>query len=246
MPGLARRVQMLRRSRADHLSVYGLLLLEVAAIVLAIVLGLMVNEWREGRVRAQTADAALRSIAAEMRYNHAQVAGSYAYYRTILEQLEAEAARQQALPEADRAPLLAHRMPGWRGAMPPMLRDSSFRALVATGTMRDLPFDTAETLSLIYNFQSLNHDFERDWIAQAAASRDFVRGENVAHRFGLAVEMLPSLIGMYQKLGRPLLATHGYDLDIDDPQLREVAMRQVAHMQSSTGSGGKPVAPPAH
>ena len=74
---------------------------------------------------------------------------------------------------------------------------------------------------------------------QAASSRDFLRAENVGHRFALAVDMLPSLIGVYQALGRPQLQDHGYDLEIEDPRLREEALRQTQHLRVSQAGAAR-------
>ncbi len=54
-----------------------LIFLEISAIVVGVMLGFTVNEWRENRNNRKIAENVLQTIAAEMSYNHNQIVNSF-------------------------------------------------------------------------------------------------------------------------------------------------------------------------
>lgn len=151
---ISRRLARFRRLGDGELSARGLVVLECLAIVFAIALGFWVNEWRESRVRARVVDSALRGLARELDYNQQQAESTWVYYRAILREID-------ALPtlepdgEGRSAVVYGYQLAGWKGAMPPLLRSSSFATMASTGALADLPFDSADQLARVYNFQSV-------------------------------------------------------------------------------------------
>lgn len=231
MPGIIRRVRRVRTATSGNLSVYALVGLEFAAIVCAVVVGLMVNQWRESRAMARTVDAAMTSLAQEMAFNHRRIEESHRYYGDFIEVARRLLEEQRALPEEQRRSVWAHEVEGWRGALPPMLRSSTFEMMLSTGTLAHLPFEEADRIAYIYTLQSMTRDIDTAWMDMVARDREFARLETVAHLFSIYYEVLPSAIGIYQALGRPLLAEHGYDLDIRDERLRRLSEEQMAGWQ---------------
>jgi hypothetical protein len=203
--------------------ILALILLEFCAIVLAILLGFMANDWREGRQKAAVADLALKSLAREMSYNHRQMVTQYAYYRNYVEEFRqiAESGKVE-----DMSSLLAYELDTWNGAMPPMLRSSSYQMMLNTGIMSHLPFEVADSLSVIYNIQSGIDRIEDAYITTATAMPQSFNADYAAHVFALFYEIMPSVIGSYQLVGRPILAEHGYDMDIEEEQLAAQIARQ--------------------
>ncbi len=206
---------------------WGKLGLELVVIVAGVLLGLMVNEWREGRNRQAIADNALASVASEMRDNHEQLVGMYQYYRAFIRNADSvTAARKVGLDI-----LMAHEIPGWRGAMPPMLRSSSYDMLIHSGIIKDVPFSIANDLARIYNLQALLRTFDEVFISKFAADPRNYKVADVRHSFYLYYEIIPSLVGYYQHLGKAHLEKYGYGSSIEDEQLRQQINRQMGGAQ---------------
>jgi hypothetical protein len=64
-----------------------LIVLEVCAIVAGVLIGFMVNEWRENRNNQKIAEIALTNIASEMAYNHNQIVATFSYYKRVFDQI---------------------------------------------------------------------------------------------------------------------------------------------------------------
>lgn len=212
----------LRAGKNSQISTGALIILEVFAIVTGVLIGFMVNEWREGRINRQIADKALESVAAEMRYNHQRMVESYEYYTFITDQVDS--LRNIGDPVAQ---MYGYQLSGWRGAMPPMLRSSSYQMMLTTGIFKDVPFETANRLAFIYNLQSLLERLDDSMIAGFTRDSGFTSLQNIYHLFGLYNELIPSVIGTFQLLGTPLLMDYGYDLTIDNERLKSEMENQM-------------------
>ncbi len=107
---MRRKGRSLRRD-GGGLPLAGVVLLEFGAIVAAVVLGFMVNEWREDSLCARKVETALASLAREMLHNHRSLEDVYAYHATILASLEDIPADQRTSTLRLSAPGLAGRQP---------------------------------------------------------------------------------------------------------------------------------------
>lgn len=217
---MLRTLRKLKGMEAGGLSVLGLAALEFLAIVVAVVVGFMVNEWREGRERAGGAESALAALAREMADNHAELEATYGYHSQIVAAIDERTARVAVPPAGDRAVSYGHELPDWRGVRLPMLRSSTFQMLVSTGVIGDLPFTEADDLARIYSLQSVLEKLGDAAVVRFANDPGFARLPTVRHLFDLYRELTPSLLALYQELGMPILRPHGYDLPIADEGLR--------------------------
>lgn len=76
-----RKARLLKRNKIST----GLIVaLEIFAVVVGILLGFLVNEWRENRANQKIAEHALESIALEFQFNHRQMVETYEYYSYII------------------------------------------------------------------------------------------------------------------------------------------------------------------
>jgi hypothetical protein len=226
---ISRRLAQFGRLGAGELSARGLVVLEFFAIALAIALGFWVNEWREARARARVAETALRAIARELGYNQIQAEAIWTYYRAILREIEALPATGPGEPPAPT--VYGYQLPGWQGAMPPLLRSSSFATMASTGALGNLSFDRADQLARIYNFQSVIERLDSALLAQVANDPGFTRASTIRHSFGLYVEMLPSLLAIYEAWAEPILAEHGFAPEVADPELRAEVERRLGRLR---------------
>jgi hypothetical protein len=188
-----------------------LILIEIGAIVVGVLLGFTLNEWRENRNNQKIADSVLHTIAAEMNYNHRQIEGSFAYYHAIRAKIDSV---YRADPERAGA-MYGYQLVGWRGAMTPMLRSSAYQMALMTGIVKDIPFETANALSNIYTVQSILEKLDDATIINFSQDTGFTSLSTIRHQFNLYLELMPSVIGMYQYLGKPILEEYGYTHDVE-------------------------------
>ncbi len=129
------------------------LAIESLVIMLSILLGFTLNGWRQSASEQEAIDAALQSIAAEVRQNKQELEEHLPYYRTMRDTLE-----YLASVRGEETAIETGEIPGFRGYNIPLLRASAFQAARSTGTLSDMEFELANTLSSIYYFQSFYTD----------------------------------------------------------------------------------------
>lgn len=211
-----RRASDLYHSSKGNHRLGWLLLLEVAAIVVGVMIGFLVNEWREGRNNRAVAEKALESVAAEMRYNHDRMVENFYYYTHITDQIDSLMQAGEPVRE-----MYGYQLEGWRGAMPPMLRSSAYQMMLSTGIFKDVQFETADKLAFIYNLQSLIEKMDDASIANFSHDAGFTRLQTIRHIFGLYTELIPSVIGVYQLMGTDVMQEFGYTSTVDPGRLKE-------------------------
>jgi len=130
------------RRRLPHL------LTEATLIALSILLAFAVNRWWEAREDAQLAARALASFEQEIRANREQLRGVMPYHTRIRQQFT-------TLNESGTVRRFADlcQMEGFEGFRPAFLRDTAWRAALATGALNHLDFDTVAALSDLYTCQ---------------------------------------------------------------------------------------------
>lgn len=219
-----RYLRKIRAMQANDLPFSALILLEIAVILVGVMLALLANEWRESRAIADSTQKALRSLASEMQHNHIQVVRTYTYYRSTLQQIDA----LKNIRSEEVTIGYGYELENWKGMALPMLRSSTYDMTVSTGVIKDIDFETADSLALIYNVQSVIEQLDRALLARSVTDPDITKLDSVQYMFTLYNELFPSLIGVYQQLGKPILQKHGYTATLDDEELAELVER---HMQ---------------
>ncbi len=194
-----------------------LIILEVCAIVAGVLIGFMVNEWRENRNNQRMAAGVLENIAAEMAFNHQQMESTFSYYHSILAKIDSLTTED---PEMVRN-MYGHQVDGWHGAQPPMLRSSAYQMALTTGIIKDFPIETATKLANIYNTQSVIERLDDSMIMRFTTDHGFAALPTIRHLFGIYWEVIPSVMLGYQKEGLELLRDYGYDLELRDGFLKE-------------------------
>ncbi len=126
------------------------LAIESLVIMLSVLLGFMLNGWRTSQGEQETVDAALQSIAAEVRYNKRELEQHLPYYRSMRDTLAylASVRREDTAIETSE-------IPGFRGYDIPVLRPSAFETARSTGVLSDMEFELADALFSTYRIQTL-------------------------------------------------------------------------------------------
>ena len=125
---------------------------ESFVIMLSVLLGFTLNGWRTSQGEQETVEAALRSIAREMRFNKRQLEDKLPYYRAMaaaFDSLESTIDEELILTRE----VAFERIPGYTGLDVPILR--TYRTALATGAFSKMDFELANSISTIYTVQNL-------------------------------------------------------------------------------------------
>jgi len=141
-PRLARRA----RARIP----WGMLALEGFFTVVAILLALAADDWRERREERQLADGAIAAFVAELGENRKRLDGSRAYHDSLRTAMLA--ALDDRSGRAYRSP--SDVFPAWRGINPAFLTHAAWESAVATGALRHVSARELRALSLTYELQA--------------------------------------------------------------------------------------------
>ncbi|MCC5934931.1 MAG: hypothetical protein JJU35_11835 [Balneolales bacterium] len=204
-------------------SLWAVLLLEMSAIIIAVMLGFWVNEWREGRQKQAQLEEAKFRIAAELNYNHQRMVMLYAYYDDIISRIEKRIAED---PDFRPLEAYAYQIEGFRGAMPPLLRSSTFHMLLNTGILTAFDVQTADDIALLYNMQSIIETLDKAILSNVSDDSGFTRIPTIRHMFGLFKELIPIVLAGYEVYGIEHFGAYGFDNRIEHPQLRNAVDMQ--------------------
>lgn len=129
----------------------GSLLIQIIAVIIAVVLGFIVNQWRERGIAKSRLEHASTLIANEIILNHRLTRERQDYYSGMAMILDSVIQSRGDVPLTD----VNLRRVGWRGLNPPLLSESSFDLASAQGVFADMAFDDAETIEKVYYTQHL-------------------------------------------------------------------------------------------
>ena len=209
-------VKMKAMMKLDRVPLFALILIDFFAVMVGVLLGFWLNERREFRQNQEFIHNAYSSLASEMQYNHDRIVMLYDYYEHIVNNINEMA---EDNPDFDPVATYGMSIPDFRGAMPPMLRSSTYQMLISSGLLKDMPFEHAENLSLIYNTQSLIEKMDDAMILSFSDDSGFTRISNIYHKFSLFLEIMPIALAMYQNFGLPILEDYGYEFFVHNDRL---------------------------
>lgn len=116
-------------------------LLELISIVIAIVLGFIVTEWRADQLEKKKAKEAVVLISKEVDQNKATILAALAYYTTILEQIDSIGVEKIQAPGE---------LADWRGMNPIALQATSYKMALQGGLLSAIDFEDATAISQYY------------------------------------------------------------------------------------------------
>ncbi|WP_300528731.1 hypothetical protein [Maricaulis sp.] len=141
--------------------------LEATLIVFAVVLGFLVNEWREDRDSAVEAELALSRIVVELEANLATLETAQAYHEQIGENLaglEQQLASGELPSEGRLLDIAMSSMP--QGISPPILSDVAWTYAGQTGALDQLDFELMAEVARLYSVQELGAETTWQMIAE--------------------------------------------------------------------------------
>lgn len=142
-PRLARRAGRVRIP-------WGMLLLEAVFTVVAILLALAADDWRQRREERALVRDALSAFVAELSSNRERLDAVRPYHERL------RAAMNAAISDTTGRVYRSPRdvFPEWRGVQPAFLTHAAWETAVATGALRYVPVEALRGLAMTYEMQS--------------------------------------------------------------------------------------------
>ncbi len=116
-------------------------LLELISIMIAIVLGFIVTEWRAAQLEKKKAKDAVYLISKEVDQNKATILAALSYYSSMLEQMDTLGIENIEVP-GDLA--------DWQGMNPIALQAASYKMALQAGLLSAIDFQDATAISQYY------------------------------------------------------------------------------------------------
>ena len=143
------------------------LLTEMFSVVLAVLLALAVNQWREDQARIALAEEALVKVTHEVTDNRRRLQETLEEQKAQLEQLRTKIEELAETPDQEGFSI---------NLTAESLRDTSWQTTLVTGAVRSMSFETIAILSDVYRLQGLvDRAVER--MLDSMTSPDFFRDE---------------------------------------------------------------------
>lgn len=135
---------------------WSVLTIEMVAIMLSVVLGFALNEWRMGRAEARAVDTAQESIARELEGNLAQTTKQRERFQSIDDSLAV--LEEQQGPDAPLDPFFG--VPGF------LFNQGAYEAARASGALSHMDFETLEMITTTYFVQEYRTEISQLFIEQ--------------------------------------------------------------------------------
>lgn len=122
-------------------STFSSFILELISIVIAIVLGFIVTEWRAAQLEKNKAKDAVYLISKEVDQNKATILAALSYYTSILEQMDTIGTQNIESPND---------LADWQGMNPIALQAASYKMALQAGLLSAIDFQDATAISQYY------------------------------------------------------------------------------------------------
>jgi len=153
------------------------LAIESVLIILSVILGFLVTEWRQTQENEDLAQAAKKNVLAEIERNHQRVAGARAYHlalRDALQRLDDPA--PETVSRVIRNGFVLSDGTRRSGFISPAdVLTTAWTTAQSTGAIRPLALDDVQVLSSVYEAQS-RYQAHRDWFGQAFMTATMQKG----------------------------------------------------------------------
>lgn len=193
-------------------------LIQGVIVFASVFLAFWLTEVRENSKSEKEVEIALKSIALELSYNHDRIVYTFNYHYKISQQIDSIANQN---PHTYKE-LHGYQLKGWQGVQLPMLRSTAYKTITNSGLISKLNFETQKSLADIYSVQKLIEDADNSIIELTINDLEFTSLKKVRHLSSLYVDILPDVVGFYQKYGYPLLKERGYSQQLDDGSLKKI------------------------
>ena len=193
-------------------------LIQGIIVFASVFLAFWLTEVRDNINTEREVEIALKSIALELTHNQDRIVYAFNYHFKISQQIDSIANHN---PDTF-GELHGFQLEGWQGVQLPMLRSTAYRTITNSGLVSKLNFETQKSFADIYSVQKLIEDADNSIIDLTINDLEFTKLRKVRHLSSLYIDILPDVVGFYQKYGHPLLKDKGYSQQLDDGILKTI------------------------
>ncbi len=169
------------------------IIIEVISIIVAVIMGFVVNEWRESYNNKSKAELALQRIITEMEHNFTQLQEKQNYYYQMIDVFDSlRSVNKDVELESTES------IPGWKGINPPLMSFSSYETASTIGVFSFIDFNTADKISRVYLLQNELQNLGTTSI-NSLISGDLKNDASVKLLFVIYTELIKGWISAYNR-----------------------------------------------
>jgi hypothetical protein len=197
-------------------------LIQAVFIFSSVILAFWLSEFQTERKNQNSLETSMAQIAAEMSYNHNRIESVFAYHLYLTNKIDS----LKQLEGLNIEKMHAYNIDGWQGVQMPLLRSTAYQTFLNSGMIEHAPLELVKALADIYITQSVIERLDNSFFDLAISEINLTTLDRINHLSNLYVEILPDVIGIYQKYGREWLGDKGYDQPILDTDLLMLIKRR--------------------
>ena len=193
-------------------------LIEAILIFASVFFAFWLTEYRESRNDAAILKISLQHIASEMKYNHRRVESIFEYHTKLI--TEIDSLRNQN--DSDWEKLNGNDLTNWQGIQIPMLRSTAYQTFLNANIIDNVEFELAKLLADIYNSQSIIEHLDNSIFEVVTTDKELAALPKIRHLAEIYTGILPDVMMHYQLGKKKWLDKYGYDMDIENDNLKKV------------------------
>jgi hypothetical protein len=201
-------------------------LIEGFLIFTSVFFAFLLTEYRKSQKDTATLEISLQHIASEMKYNHKRIAFIFEYHTDLLYEIDSlELQIDSNWEKLDGSDLKC-----WKGLQTPVLRSTAYQTFLNSNIIDDIEFELAESLSRIYNTQSISERFDKSLMESfMTGSEDFTSLPRLKNLTLAYLSTLPDVMLEYQIVKKNWLNKYGYNFPIKNKALKKVVNKRMLY-----------------
>lgn len=129
---------------------------EVFSVTIGIILGFIVNEWRENLYKRKKAEVSITRIITEVEANVSLIKMRHPYYKALLDSARSTVGYEE---------MDLRELGDWQGTNPPLFTESAYNVALSTGTLDYIDTELAAKITEFYASQRSFGNFSRFAVA---------------------------------------------------------------------------------
>ncbi|WP_139828100.1 hypothetical protein [Marivirga sericea] len=193
-------------------------------IFLSVFFAFWLSEYRESKKDSETLDISIQYIASEMTYNHHRIESIFKYHSDLLREIDS--LRQQS--DSNWMELEGSDLTNWKGLQTPLLRSAAYQTYLNSNLIDNVEFEWAKSLTRVYYAQSITERLDNSFIEYVITDSESLTSlPRLRNLIRIYLSTLPEVMMEYQRAKKEWLNKYGYDIDIENDELRNEVNRRM-------------------
>ncbi|SMG51856.1 hypothetical protein SAMN05661096_03826 [Marivirga sericea] len=199
-------------------------LIQGCLIFLSVFFAFWLSEYRESKKDSETLDISIQYIASEMTYNHHRIESIFKYHSDLLREIDS--LRQQS--DSNWMELEGSDLTNWKGLQTPLLRSAAYQTYLNSNLIDNVEFEWAKSLTRVYYAQSITERLDNSFIEYVITDSESLTSlPRLRNLIRIYLSTLPEVMMEYQRAKKEWLNKYGYDIDIENDELRNEVNRRM-------------------